>query len=201
MAVYSLNGDQPEIDETTYVHPAATVIGKVTIGPRCVVLPGAIVRGDAGEIRIGAECNVQDLVIIHATPDLATVIGDGCTIGHRAFLEGCTLADAVLIGADSVLGWLVRVETEAIVGVETSVTESGLPNWDLEPTVLANGTQVPSRALALGRPTRIVRDAVSDDDAARLRRASGFYAEEARVYATTLVRVDAPERGPEPARS
>jgi carbonic anhydrase/acetyltransferase-like protein (isoleucine patch superfamily) len=193
MAVYSLNGDRPDIDPTSYVHPAATVIGKVTIGPRCVVLPGAIVRGDAGEIRIGAGCNVQDLVIIHATPELPTVIGDGCTVGHRAFLEGCTLEEAVLIGADSVLGWRVLVETEAIVGVATSAGADGRPNWDLEPTLLANGTHVPSRALALGKPTRIIRDGVSDADATRLRFAADFYAKEAQVYGTTLVRLDAPE--------
>jgi carbonic anhydrase/acetyltransferase-like protein (isoleucine patch superfamily) len=190
MAVYSLNGDHPSIDETAYVHPEATIIGKVTIGPRSVVLPGAVIRGDHGEIRIGAGCNVQDLVIIHATPDLATVIGDSCTVGHRAFLEGCTLAGYVLIGADSVLGWRVRVETEAIVGVDTTVTEAGAPNWNLDPTLLANDTLVPSRALALGRPTRIVPDGVSEADATRLRFAADFYAKEAQVFATTLVPVD-----------
>jgi carbonic anhydrase/acetyltransferase-like protein (isoleucine patch superfamily) len=199
MAVYSLNGDRPEIDETAYVHPAATVIGKVAIGPRCVVLPGAIIRGDAGAIRIGAECNVQDLVIIHATPELPTVIGDSCTIGHRAFLEGCTLADAVLIGADSVIGWRVLVETEAIVGIDTTAAGSGPTNWELDPTLLANDTRVPSRAVALGRPTRILPDAVSDDDAARLRFAADYYAKEGHVYETTLMRLDAPERGSEDA--
>lgn len=78
---------QPEIDPSTYVHPLASVIGRVILGKNIMVSPMASVRGDEGQpLFIGDDSNVQDGVIIHA---LETEI-DGIPV-HGRRREICRL--------------------------------------------------------------------------------------------------------------
>ncbi|MEZ5135940.1 MAG: gamma carbonic anhydrase family protein, partial [Acidimicrobiales bacterium] len=65
MAVYALGDKVPDIDPTAYVHPDATVIGGVTIGAQASIWPGAVLRGDDGEIHIGARTSIQDGSVLH----------------------------------------------------------------------------------------------------------------------------------------
>ena len=55
MAIYAIDDLVPEIHETAFVHPDATVIGRVVLGPRSSVWPQAVVRGDYGAILIGED--------------------------------------------------------------------------------------------------------------------------------------------------
>ncbi len=58
---------QPEIDPSAYVHPLASVIGRVILGKKVMVSPMASIRGDEGQpLFIGDDSNVQDGVVIHA---------------------------------------------------------------------------------------------------------------------------------------
>ena len=72
MSVFALGERVPSIDPSAFVHPDATVIGAVTIGPESTVWPGAVLRGDYGEIFVGARTSVQDGTVVHATADLPT---------------------------------------------------------------------------------------------------------------------------------
>ena len=69
--LYALGDREPDIDPTAYVHPDAVVIGSVTIGPESSVWPSAVLRGDHGDIRIGARTSIQDGTVIHCTPDVS----------------------------------------------------------------------------------------------------------------------------------
>ena len=84
--VYALGTLVPDIDPAAYVHPDAVVIGAVTIGPESSVWPGAVLRGDDGEIRIGARTSIQDNAVLHTTTHDPTVVGDDCVIGHQVHL-------------------------------------------------------------------------------------------------------------------
>ena len=44
--VFAFKGMTPVVDPTAFVHPQATLIGHVTIGPDCYVGPYAEARGD-----------------------------------------------------------------------------------------------------------------------------------------------------------
>ncbi len=81
MAIYALGDPEPSIDSTAFVHPDAVIIGSVTIGARSSVWPGAVLRGDGGDIRIGERTSVQDNAVLHTTPEWPTVVGDGCVLG------------------------------------------------------------------------------------------------------------------------
>ena len=137
MAIYQLGDLVPDVDPEAYVHPDATVIGNVTIGPESTVWPSAVLRGDYGAITVGARTSVQDGTVIHAGPGFPTVVGNGCVIGHLAHLEGCTLEDGTLVGSGSVVLHHAVVGTGATVGANA---------------VVPNGVQVAPGALAIGVP-------------------------------------------------
>jgi carbonic anhydrase/acetyltransferase-like protein (isoleucine patch superfamily) len=96
---------------------------------------------------VGEQTSIQDGAVIHATDELPTLIGNECVIGHIAHLEGCVVEDRCLIGSGSVLLHRVIVRRGALVGAGA---------------VVSPGTEVPSRALALGVPARIRLEAVAE---------------------------------------
>ncbi len=172
MPVYALGDSVPAIHPEAWVHPDAVVIGAVTIGPESTVWPGAVLRGDAGTIRIGAQTSVQDGTVVHCTSELPTVVGDRCVVGHRVHLEGCTIEDDCLIGSGSVVLHRVVVRANALVGAQALVP---------------NGTEVPSRAMALGVPARIRPDAVA---VGAFRDGAAHYVERGHLYRAQLRRLD-----------
>lgn len=145
MAIFALGEHVPSIDPTAFVHPDATVIGAVTIGPESTVWPGAVLRGDYGQISVGARTSVQDGAVIHATDDHFTRIGDDCVIGHIAHLEGCTVESGSLVGSGSVILHRAVIHSGALVGAGA---------------VVPNDMDVPSGAMALGVPAKIRENTV-----------------------------------------
>jgi carbonic anhydrase/acetyltransferase-like protein (isoleucine patch superfamily) len=140
MPIYALGDITPTIDPEAFVHPEAVLIGRVDVGPESTVWPGAVLRGDGAGIVIGARTSVQDGAILHNTEALATVVGDDCTIGHMAHLEGCTVEDGALVGTGSIVLHEAVVGRGALVGANAVVT---------------GRTIVPAGAMALGVPAKI----------------------------------------------
>jgi carbonic anhydrase/acetyltransferase-like protein (isoleucine patch superfamily) len=140
MAIYRLDGITPDIHPTAFVHPQATVIGRVTLGPHVSIWPQAVLRGDYGEIRIGARTSIQDGTVLHTTAEWPTVIGSECVVGHLAHLEGCTVGDRALIGSGSIVMNRAVVSDDATVGAGAVLTEDGY---------------VPSGHAALGIPAKV----------------------------------------------
>lgn len=72
----------PQIENDSFIHPFAVVIGDCHIGKMVLMAPTSVCRGDEGTpIYIGDYSNVQDGVILHA---LETTI-DGQNIDNRRF--------------------------------------------------------------------------------------------------------------------
>jgi carbonic anhydrase/acetyltransferase-like protein (isoleucine patch superfamily) len=138
--VYALGEQEPTIAGDAFVHPDAVIIGSVTIGSESSVWPGAVLRGDEGEIVVGAATSVQDNSVLHTTPEIPTVVGDRCVIGHIVHLEACTIDDDVLVGNGSIVLHEAHVHSWAIVAANS---------------VVLNGAIVPSGAIAVGSPATI----------------------------------------------
>jgi len=172
MAVYALGEVVPRIDDRAFVHPDATVIGDVQIGPESSVWPGAVLRGDHGTVVVGARTSVQDCSVVHAGPGFPTVVGDGCVIGHIVHLEGCRLEDECLIGSGAVVLHHVVVGRGALVGAGA---------------VVPNGTQIPPGALAVGVPVTIKPDASHVE---LIRVSAEEYVRNANRYRHELRRID-----------
>ena len=173
MPIYALGDRVPQIDPTAYVHPDAVIIGEVNIGALATVWPTAVLRGDHGQIRVGARTSIQDGTVVHCTAAFATVIGDDCVVGHNAHLEGCTVEDRCLIGSGSVLLHGVVVHSGALVGAHALVP---------------NAMVVPARAMALGVPAKLRLDAVAEGafeaSVAMYVRNGQWYREELRLIGT-----------------
>jgi len=148
MPVYALGHQVPQIDPTAYLAPEAVVIGSVTIGPEASIWPGAVLRGDDGEIFVGARTSIQDGAILHTTFFQPTTVGAECVVGHLAHLEGCTIHDGALVGSGSVVLHNAVVESGALVGAGA---------------VVSGGMVVPSGAMALGIPAKIRPDSVTPE--------------------------------------
>ena len=87
MPIYALGAQEPTIASDAYVHPDAVIIGSVILGSEATVWPCAVLRGDDGEISVGARTSIQDGAVVHTTIDLGTVVGEGSEVGHLSHLE------------------------------------------------------------------------------------------------------------------
>ena len=172
MAIYALGDRAPTIDPSAYVHPDASVIGDVEIGPEATVWPNAVLRGDYGRIVVGARTSVQDGTVVHATHELATIIGSDCVIGHNTHLEGCTIEPHSLVGSGSIVLHRCVVGPHSLVGANAVVT---------------NGTVVPPHAQALGIPAKIKPDSVQEGQFAS---AVALYVSNGKRYREELRRLD-----------
>ncbi|MHB8191201.1 MAG: gamma carbonic anhydrase family protein [Ferrimicrobium sp.] len=172
MPIYALGDRVPTIAPGAFVHPDAVIIGDVTIEHEASVWPSAVLRGDYGSIIIGARTSIQDGTVIHATAELPTRVGAECVVGHLVHLEGCTVEDQVLIGSSSVVLHRVVVHSHALVGANAMV---------------ANDTDVPSYAMALGVPAKVFPDRVP---AGAFAEAVAMYVENAARYRSELRRLD-----------
>src|ERR1700761_9416829 len=101
--IVTLDGVAPRIGADVYLAPTAKLIGDVQIGARANIWFGAVLRGDAARIEIGAETSVQDNVVIHCAAGLPTIVGDRVIVGHGALLEGCVIEDRSLIGMGAIV--------------------------------------------------------------------------------------------------
>ena len=136
------------IDRTAFIHPAAIVLGDVTLGARVSVWPTAVIRGDSDAIAIGEDSNVQDGTVVHVDEGIPTHIGKRVAIGHRAIIHGATIEDDVLIGMGAILLNGSSVGSGSIVAAGAVVTE---------------GKRIPENSLVIGVPGRIVRQTTNDE--------------------------------------
>lgn len=88
----------PQIDETAWIAPTATIIGETVIGAEATVLFGCILRGDINRVEIGAGSNIQDMTMMHVADEWPCIVGCEVTTGHCALLHGCIIEDGCLIG-------------------------------------------------------------------------------------------------------
>lgn len=66
MPAYAFEGLVPVVDPSSYVHPLASLIGDVIVGPGCYLGPGASLRGDFGRIVVEGDTSIQDSCTVHA---------------------------------------------------------------------------------------------------------------------------------------
>ncbi|TXT55216.1 MAG: Gamma carbonic anhydrase family protein [Candidatus Thorarchaeota archaeon] len=143
MTIYEFEGRIPKIGKNSYVSHSATVIGKVTIGSECYVAPGAVVKGDYGEVRIGNGTSVQDNVVVHARPDELTIIGNNVTLGHGCIIHNATINDDAVIGMGAIVSDYALIGEWAVVG---------------EGAVVKQHFEVPARKIAVGIPAKVITD-------------------------------------------
>ena len=158
--IRTLNGHAPALGPGAFVHVAADHLGRVRLGARASVWPGAVIRGDTEDIAVGDETNVQDGAVLHADPGLPCSLGDRVTVGHRACIHGCTVGDGAVVGIGAI------VLNGATVGAGAVVPE---------------GAVIPADHLAHGIPAKVVRE-TTPQERARFAEGVGHYVEMIAVH-------------------
>jgi carbonic anhydrase/acetyltransferase-like protein (isoleucine patch superfamily) len=91
------------IHPDAFIAPGAQVMGKVSLGEGSSVWFGSILRADIAPITIGRFTNIQDGCVLHVSANFPLVVGDYVSVGHRAVLHGCHIANGVLVGIGAVV--------------------------------------------------------------------------------------------------
>lgn len=123
---------------SAYVHPAATVIGRVMMGEHVHVAAGSSVRADEGSpFFIGSNTNIQDGAILHALKDKkvavgseewAIYVGKNVSIAHNAIVHGpCYIGDDTFIGFKAVVHDAV-VGAHCFIGIGAIVVGVEIPD-------------------------------------------------------------------------
>jgi len=170
--IYALGDQVPDIDPSAYIHPDAVVIGAVRIGAESSVWPGAVLRGDDGQIVIGRRSSIQDGTVLHTAPDDPTIVGDECVIGHIVHLEGCVIEDRSMVANGAIVLHRSVVGTGAVVAANS---------------VVLSDVDIPPGALAVGAPATIKPGRARPDDIAEGVR---NYVARAARYRAELRRID-----------
>ena len=142
MAIYQFDDHAPKIGKDCYIADSAEVIGKVTLGDGCYVGPGAVIRGDYGEVVIGKNTGVEENIVIHARPGEVCRIGEWVTLGH-----GCVIHNAKMIDDHAVIGMGAVVSDWAYVGKFAVVGEGA---------VVRNKQEIPDDSVAVGVPCKVI---------------------------------------------
>jgi carbonic anhydrase/acetyltransferase-like protein (isoleucine patch superfamily) len=170
MQLHAFEGREPQIAESAFVAPTATLIGEVVLESEASVWFGAVLRADFDRIVVGAGSCVQDNAVLHAAKGLPTSLGANVTIGHAAMLEGCIVEDGALISMGAIVLQGARVGAGALVAAGSVVRE---------------GQEIPAGVVAAGVPA-VVKKAVDGSSRRWLETAAAEYRELRRRYLEEL---------------
>lgn len=141
--ITAFNGYFPRIDRSAFVDISARLIGRVTIGQGVTVWPGAVLRADDEEIRVGEGSAILDMSLLEAPAGHPVVVEPGSLVSHMACLHGAVVKTGALVGIGAI------VLDGAVVG-EGSLVGAG--------ALVPPGMEVPSGVLVLGQPAKIIRE-------------------------------------------
>ncbi len=137
------DGNNPQVDENTFIAPTATLIGDVIVEENVSIWFGAVLRGDFGQIIVRKGSSVQDNVVVHVIPECKTVIGENVTVAHGAVLHGCSIENGAVIGMNAVLQDFCQIGEYAMIAAGS---------------VVSSNMEVPPRHLAAGVPAQIKKE-------------------------------------------
>ena len=166
MTLYTFENSTPEIKETSFVAPNASLIGRVKIGENSSVWFNTVLRGDMETITIGNESNIQDLSMGHADPGFPLLLGNRVTIGHHCVLHGCKIEDDCLIGMGAIIMNGVRIGRGSIIGAGA---------------VLLEGMEIPEFSMVIGSPAKIKKtydESILDN----IRKSAKIYVKRSIIY-------------------
>jgi carbonic anhydrase/acetyltransferase-like protein (isoleucine patch superfamily) len=113
---------------------------------------------------------VQENAVLHTDIGFPLTIGANCTIGHKAMLHGCRIADGSLIGMGATVLNGARIGQGCLIGAAALITEA---------------KDIPDGTLVMGAPGRVVRPLDAEARERLLLSAEGYRAN-ARRFAQGL---------------
>ena len=162
--IKNLGSKKPEIHPTAFVSEFAYVIGDVEIDEYTMILPGVIIRGDSGKIKIGKRTNIQDNSVVHSDAD--SWIGDDSTLGHAVVWHGRILSNNCLLGNGAVVNDGVEVGELSIIAAGSVVLEEA---------------RIPERTIVTGIPGK-PRGETTEKHHELIKRTASHYTQRGKNY-------------------
>jgi carbonic anhydrase/acetyltransferase-like protein (isoleucine patch superfamily) len=157
---------RPSIHPTAFVAPGPDLVGDVTLAEDSSVWFRTVLRADINRIVIGPRSNVQDGSVVHLADDYGVYVGELVTVGHKAILHACTVADEVLVGMGAIILDGAEIGARSIIGAGALIT---------------GGKKIPPGSLVLGSPAKVVRT-LSLEEQAGIKVWAEKYVALSRVY-------------------
>lgn len=164
--IYPYKGKTPSIHPTAYIADDVVITGDVTIDEHASIWFKTVIRGDVAPVKIGKNTNIQDLSLLHQSPDLPLVIEDGVTAGHQVTLHSAIIRKNALIGMGSLVLDGAEVGEGAFLGAGS---------------LLPPGKKIPAGTLALGRPAKVIRS-LTEEDFKEMERIRNSYVDKGHYY-------------------
>ncbi|SEQ23241.1 Carbonic anhydrase or acetyltransferase, isoleucine patch superfamily [Loktanella sp. DSM 29012] len=174
MTLYALNDIRPTLGDGVWIAPGAHVMGRVDLGDRVNIWFNVTIRGDNDPITIGADSNIQENAVLHNDPGFPLTVGQGCTIGHKAMLHGCTIGDNTMIGMGATVLNGAVIGKNCLIGAGALITE---------------GKTIPDGSLVMGAPGKVVRQ-LDETAIAGLRLSARHYVENAARFGRDLKEIE-----------
>ncbi len=150
MPIFQLDENKPDLptEESYWVAPTATLIGKVILKEDASVWFGSVLRGDNEALSVGERSNIQENCTLHTDMGYPLEIGRDCTIGHNVILHGCSIGDNSLVGMGAVILNGAKIGKNCLIGAKALIPE---------------GKVIPDNSLVVGVPGKVIR--TLDEDA------------------------------------
>lgn len=164
--IYEYKGKKPEIHETAYVSEDVVITGDVFVDELASIWFKTVIRGDVAPVRIGKKTNIQDLSLLHQSPNQPLIVEDEVTIGHQVTLHSAIIRKKALVGMGSIILDGAEIGEQAFIGAGSLVPP---------------GKKIPPRTLAFGRPAKVIRN-LTDKDIEEMERIKQSYVEKGQYY-------------------
>jgi carbonic anhydrase/acetyltransferase-like protein (isoleucine patch superfamily) len=123
----------PRFDKP-FIHEKATSFGMIEFGLSVSIWPGAVIRADMNQIKLGDYVNIQDNSTLHTDSRSPITIGDWTLVGHNVMIHGCTIGKGVLVGIGSI------VLDKAVIGDGCQIAAG---------CMIRGGKKIPPRSLVV----------------------------------------------------
>jgi carbonic anhydrase/acetyltransferase-like protein (isoleucine patch superfamily) len=144
-------GQEPVVDPSAFVAPTATLVGDVRVGPRALVMYGAVLDAEAARVEVGECAIVCEHAVLRATAAGGTprpvVLADHVFVGPHATLLGCRVDRCAYLATG------VTVLHAARIGAGGSVAVGALVHAG---AVVPDERFVPPNMVAVGDPVRVL---------------------------------------------
>ena len=123
---------RPRIAESAYVAPTAVIRGDVSVAEGSVVLFGAVITDEGGPVTIGPHCVIMENAVLRGAPRNPLRMGERVLVGPHAHVTGCVLEDGCFVatGASVFNGAHlepdVEVRINGVVHINSRVPASSL---------------------------------------------------------------------------
>lgn len=156
----------PSIHPSVFIANNATIIGDVSIDAETSIWFNTVIRGDVAPTRIGKRVSIQDLSMVHQSPNNPVIVEDDVTVGHQVTLHSAIIRKKALIGMGSIILDGAEIGEHSFLGAGSLVPP---------------GKKIPPNTMAFGRPAKVIRE-LTETDYQEMERIRQSYVEKGQYY-------------------